>query len=51
MVAVAKDEEVDFAVTFGCGTSYSLTAFFERYAGIAPHSDEVILPYTVEVSE
>ncbi len=51
VVAVPKDETIDFATAFGPGRPYALTAFFERYAEIAPHTDEMILPYTVESDE
>ncbi len=51
VVAVPEGDGVDFAEAFGCGESYPLAAFFERHAGIAPRSDEVILPYTVDANE
>jgi len=51
VVATGKDTEVDFASTFESGKSYPLSSFFERYAEIAPHADEIILPYAIEGGE
>ena len=51
LVAVGKDEDIDFSTAFVAGKSMSFTAFFERYAEIAPHADEIILPYAIEGGE
>jgi len=51
VVAVGKDEPIDFSTEFGVGEQIAFSVFFERYAEIAPHADEVILPYVVEGNE
>lgn len=51
VAAVDPGRDVDFRKIFGSGTPFSLTAFFERYSDIAPHADEIILPYAVEREE
>jgi hypothetical protein len=51
VVATASETEVDFASTFESGKSYPLSSFFERYAEIAPHADEIILPYAIDGGE
>lgn len=51
VVAVGKDEEIEFSGRFTVGEAMPLSAFFERYAEIAPRANEVILPYVVDGNE
>jgi len=51
IVAVGQDEEIDFSSRFSVRDPLPLSAFFERYAEIAPRANEVILPYAVDGSE
>lgn len=48
VVAVDREEEVDFRATFGGSAPLPLSVFFDRYTDIASRADEVILPYSVE---
>lgn len=48
VVAVDREEAVDFLATFGGSAPLPLSVFFDRYTDIASRADEVILPYSVE---
>lgn len=51
VVAVGKDDGIDFSELFEAGNPMSFSSFFDRYARIAPRSEEIILPYVIERSE
>jgi len=51
VVAVGRDDNIDFSSRFNVLNPLSLSTFFERYAEIAPYANEVILPYIVEANE
>jgi len=51
IVAVGQDEEIDFSSRFSVRNPLPLSAFFERYAEIAPYANEIILPYVVDGNE